>query len=59
MKDEVIVIDSELKNQLVTIDEEKLPQIFADQIHFLKKQIKSIVKRKKKKSNQEIKSKQP
>lgn len=37
MKDEVIVINSDLENQLATIDEEKLPQIFADQVHFLEK----------------------
>jgi len=37
MKDEVIVINSELENQLATIDEEKLPQVFTEQVQSLEK----------------------
>ncbi len=35
MKDEIISITPELENQLASIDAEKLPQIFTEQVHFL------------------------
>ena len=37
MKKDVIVINSELENNLATIDEEKLPQIFTEQVQSLEK----------------------
>lgn len=37
MKEDLIVINSELENNLATIDEEKLPQIFTEQVQSLEK----------------------
>lgn len=48
MKDKAIAINPDLENQLATIDEEKLPQIFTEQVHFLEKANQQYCKAEKK-----------